>query len=73
MKVFLALLLPKRIYHYHFLKEGTDVATPPGKKPLYKQSWAANYETCHIFNAENLGFFTQTCLRKSLILNKEVG
>ena len=40
MKVFLAFLLPERIYRYYFLKEGIDVATPPVKKPLHKQSWA---------------------------------
>ena len=38
MKVFLALLLPERIYRYYFLKEGIDVAKPPGRKALHKQS-----------------------------------
>ena len=40
MKDFLAFLLPERVYRYYFLKEAIDVALPPGKKPLHKQSWA---------------------------------
>ena len=41
-------------------------------KETTSQTILSNYETCHIFNAEDLDFLTRTCLRKYLILNKMV-